>query len=134
MSRNPGGGTSKPAAGVKAQRTSSPSADPHNTTRGPAIDAVTEKKTRDALHSHVQQLSDFTLQSSRYNAHGHAEGRQGAKGHEMPPSDAHLQRDGDRIIPQGAFAKVPQTMDTTGSGPGFDESARAANYGMVDDE
>lgn len=71
----------------------------------PAISAATEKNTRDALHSHVQQLSDFTLESSRYGGHGHAEGKQGSRGHTMPPSDAHMQRDGDRIIPQGGFCK-----------------------------
>lgn len=57
--KNPGGGSERQAGGVLAQR-SSTTTDRLNTKRGPAISAATEKNTRDALHSHVQQLSDFT--------------------------------------------------------------------------
>ncbi len=67
--KNPGGGSERQAGGVLAQR-SSTTTDRLNTKRGPAISAATEKNTRDALHSHVQQLSDFTLESSRYGGHG----------------------------------------------------------------
>lgn len=121
--KNPGGGSERRAGGVLAQR-SSTTTDRLNTKRGLAISAATEKNTRDALHSHVQQLSDFTLESSRYGGHGHAEGKQDSRGHTMPPSDAHMQRDGDRIIPQGAFAQVPQNMESKAGGP-FDDYASA---------
>jgi len=48
------------------------------------------------------------IASSRYKCHGHAEGRQGPKGHDMVDSDA-LQQKGEYIyIPRAAFSGAPQ--------------------------
>lgn len=50
----------------------------------------------------------------------------------MPPSDAHMQRDGDRIIPQGAFAQVPQNMESKAGGPFDDDQRMAGDYASAD--
>jgi hypothetical protein len=49
------------------------------------------RKTRVVLAEHVKDLVSHTLESSRYNAHGHAQGRQGRAGHTMPKTDLNLQ-------------------------------------------
>jgi hypothetical protein len=85
--------------------------------------AAAAKKTTDALGEHVKGLTDHTLDVALYNNHGHAMGRQGPKGHPLPPSHAHLQ--GGGFIPRGVL------MSDSGeaSQGGFQQSGAAgADY------
>jgi hypothetical protein len=76
------------------------------------------RRTMQVLGKHVEQLTGHLLDASDYNAHGHATGRQGAKGHPMPKSDAHLQ-DGAHV-PQDMYGAlhVDRTDETKDYGPG----------------
>lgn len=80
-------------------------------------------KTIAVLGQHVKELVGHTLDSAAYGSHGHAAGRQGAKGHRMPSSDAHRQG--------GAY--LPQNVYTSGSGGNQQmDTADSEDYGTVD--
>jgi hypothetical protein len=51
---------------------------------------VTDTTKGGALSKHVAELTGHLLESSDYNAHGFAQGRQGRAGHEMVPNNLHL--------------------------------------------
>ena len=74
-----------------------------------------------AQHNHFKTLTSLTLDNAVAVGHGHAMGRQGAKGHTMVPSDAHTQ--GGQYIRQGSF---DSTGENGSDEPGSDE------YGKVD--
>ena len=62
-------------------------------------------------------------QSAAYGSHGHAAGKQGHGGHEMPRNDAHLQ--------DGAY--VPQNVYTSGSGGNQQmDTSDAQDYATLD--
>lgn len=91
------------------------------------------RETKRILGEHVAGLVGHTLTTSQYGGHGHAEGRQGRKGHEMPRSTAHLQ--GGQFIPRAAFSGVPQNRQSTfsdGAGCADATDAGGADYGTVD--
>jgi hypothetical protein len=91
------------------------------------------RETKRILGEHVAGLVGHTLTTSQYGGHGHAEGRQGRRGHEMPQSAAHLQ--GGQYIPRAAFSGVPQNRQSTfsdGAGCADASDASAADYGVVD--
>lgn len=93
------------------------------------------RETKRILGEHVAGLVGHTLTTSQYNAHGHAEGRQGRNGHEMPQSTAHLQ--GGEYIPRAAFSGVAQNRQSTfsdGAGCADASDASAADYGTVDNK
>ena len=95
--------------------------------------AGTARKTTAILSNHVRELVGHTLDSSRYNGHGHAEGRQGPKGHDMVDSDAKLQK--GEYIPRAAFSGVPQnTQNTYSDGTGSAEASdpSTSDYATVD--
>jgi len=120
--KNAGGGSSKPAAGVRAQRSASP-ASGIKVTPGSGISAQRAQQTRDTLGEHVKELVGHALDSAEYVGHGHFVGRQGPRGHDMVASDAHLQN--------GQF--IPQAMGKDG-GVGFDDDQQMADdYGKATD-
>jgi hypothetical protein len=84
------------------------------------------KKTVRALGEHVKGLVGHTLDMATYNAHGHAAGRQGARGHQMPPNDAHKQ--GGSFIPQAVFNTFSQNGSAQADPAGSDD------YGVVDEK
>ena len=98
--------------------------------------ASTPAERETANRTHHQEIVGHLLDSALYGGHGHAVGRQGAKGHEMVASDAHLQGD-HAYIPQAVFSRdsVPQNRrnQTSKAGSPFDDPD-AANYGSVDDK
>jgi hypothetical protein len=90
-------------------------------------------RTKEILGDHVAGLVGHTLTTSQYAGHGHAEGRQGRKGHEMPQSTAHLQ--GGEYIPRAAFSGVPQNRQSTfsdGAGSADANDASTTDYGVAD--
>jgi hypothetical protein len=77
------------------------------------------QQTKATLRKHVGELVEHTLAVSEYNAHGHAQGKQGRTGHVMPKSNAHLQ----------SGARLPQNI----CGEGFEaDDASTRDYGSVD--
>jgi hypothetical protein len=87
----------------------------------------TPKERKAANDTHHQTLIEHTLDSSDYNGHGHAQGRQGKAGHTMVSSDAHKQS--GQYIPQAVF---DTTSDGAGSAEANDASTR--DYGVVDNK
>jgi len=83
-----------------------------------------------ANRTHHQELISATLDNALAVGHGHAVGS-GPTG-KMVTNDAHQQGKPHAYIPQSAFAKVPQNMNSRDGGPAFDDSDAAANYGTVD--
>jgi hypothetical protein len=82
-------------------------------------------KTRAALNQHVKDLVGHTIESSNYNGHGHAQGRQGPVGHTMPPNDASKQS--GSFIPQAVFNTYSDGAGCASANePGTDD------YGKVD--
>jgi len=79
-------------------------------------------ESRAANCQHFRELIGHTLDAADYSGHGHAAGRQGARGHAMPKSDAHLQG--------GAY--VPQNMYASNGSAQADEQPLAGDYGAVD--
>ena len=68
---------------------------------------------------------DSTLEVSDYVGHGHAQGRQGPKGHTMPKSEHASQ--------SGAYLR--QDVYGKDGGPSFDDNRRAASdYGVADEK
>jgi len=124
MSRkNPGGGTSQPAAGVRAQR-SSQTASGIKVTPGSGISQQRAQQTRDVLGKHVAELTGHAVDSALYGGHGHLVGRQGLRGHDMVRSD--LDKQGGQYI--------PQAMGKDG-GPAFDDDQRMADdYASADEK
>lgn len=78
-----------------------------------------------ANRKHFEQIAGHLLDSATYGGHGHAIGRQGARGHAMPANDAHKQS--GQYIPQAVF-------DTFSDGAGCADAsdAAASDYGNVD--
>jgi hypothetical protein len=98
-----------------------------------SLDAHSTPAERDAVNrAHHTQMAGHLIENAVRAGHGgHMLGRQGgAKGHEMPPSDAHLQS--GQYLPQGAFAKVPQNTSSDGAGSANANEPDADDYGRVD--
>jgi hypothetical protein len=93
---------------------------------------VDDRTAGGVLSKHVSELTGHLLDSADYNAHGHAQGRQGRAGHEMVPNNLHLQ--GDAHIPQAALKDLPQNRQNAFSESGSaDASAdRTGDYGSAD--
>ncbi|MGA7770460.1 MAG: hypothetical protein WCA27_30030 [Candidatus Sulfotelmatobacter sp.] len=104
-----------------------------------------EKSTTMTLHSrstaaeretanrtHMQEVAGHLIDNAVSAGHGgHMLGRQGgAKGHEMPPSDAHLQS--GQYLPQASFAKVPQNTSTSRSNEQNADNPASKDYGVAD--
>jgi hypothetical protein len=93
----------------------------------PATDsgATNPRPMSDAQHAHFASLADNLIDNTLRAGHGgHMLGKQGPgnTGHDLPPSDAHLQG--------GAY--LPQAMGRDG-GVGFDDPS-TKDYGTVDDK
>jgi hypothetical protein len=82
--------------------------------------------------AHHQQLIEHTRDRASYNGHGFVTGRQGARGHDMTPSNLHLQ--GDAHIPQGVLKDLPSNKQNTASFEGSADADAAAtgDYSSVD--
>jgi hypothetical protein len=79
------------------------------------------KPMSDGQRDHFKNLVAGTLDVASYNAHGHAHGAQGRRGHLMVESDAGAQKGG----------YIPQAMGRDGA-PAFDNDQQMADdYGKV---
>ena len=89
---------------------------------------------RDAANrTHHEEMAGHLLDNSIRAGHGgHYLGKAGpgSTGHDLPPSDAHLQV--GQYIPKGAFAKVPQSTSSDGSGSSDFNDPSTGDYGTVD--
>jgi hypothetical protein len=68
----------------------------------------------------MAKIVDHKLTTARYGGHGHAMGVQG--GYKMPPNQSHLQ----------SGAKLPQSIESDGSGSANFNDPSTADYGTVD--
>jgi len=75
-----------------------------------------------ANRTHQTELINHTLDMASYNAHGHANGAQGRRGHLMVESDAGAQKGG----------YIPQAMGKDGGVRFDDDQQGAADYGVDD--
>jgi hypothetical protein len=85
----------------------------------------TDSKAQASLNQHVKEQTGHALDTAKYSGHGHAQGRQGATGHPMPPNPDAAKQDG---------AHVPQNMYSDGAGSASATDAASSNYGSVDNQ
>jgi hypothetical protein len=84
-----------------------------------------------ANRKHHSELIGHTLDSAAYNAHGHAVGKQGARGHTMTPSDAHMQGD-HAYIPQSVLPANRQNQSSDGAGSASANDPSTSDYATAD--
>jgi hypothetical protein len=85
-----------------------------------------------AQHKNFQEIVGHVLDNSIRAGHGgHAlrKAGPGNTGHAMPPSDNHLEK--GSYLPQGAFAKVPQSTEPPGN-RADDNQQQMDDYGKAD--
>jgi hypothetical protein len=100
----------------------------------PASDGKPLSKSQ-PQREHFQSLVDHTLESAQYNGHGHLEGKQGHRGHDMPDSTAHLQ--GGAHIPAKVISRLPannQNSWSDGAGCANASDQTTSDYATTDDK
>jgi hypothetical protein len=88
-----------------------------------AVVTALRDEVKAGLAKHVGELTGHMVDSAQHGGHGHLQGKQGPKGHDMPNNESHLQ--GDAHIPRGAISRLPQNAQNTWTErAGFAEDGR----------
>jgi len=99
-----------------------------------ALDSNSTPRQRKAVNdAHHQELAGHLIDNSIRAGHGgHMLGKQGPKGHDMPPNDLHLQA--GSYIPRGVMSKLPTNTENTSSENGSADAnpQGSDDYGSVD--
>ena len=77
------------------------------------VGASTPRPMSAGQHAHFRGLATNLIDNAVAVGHGHMVGKQGPKGHVMPPSDAHKQQ--GAYLPQGVAQNRQNTFSDSGS-------------------